>query len=217
MSESSIPGIVAQAGGWDQALAQHEGLVRWVVRQQRRGALPFADALHAGRIGLWHALRRYDPARGTRFGTYAVATIAYAVREAVAQARPAAPPARPAGAPPDVTGEDLAEQLHQAEVRDALQALVQQLPLRWRQVLVRHYGLADTPPQTFAAIGRTWGVSRQRVHQLHTAALVALAHPARSLPLRQLVARHERAAYQQALARQRQWARARRAPRRGRR
>src|SRR5437773_4302449 len=29
------------------------------------GPLSYLDAVHEGRIGLWRALRRYDPARGT--------------------------------------------------------------------------------------------------------------------------------------------------------
>ena len=47
----------------DEQMAQHEGLVRWVVRQQWLGGLPFDDALHEGRLGLWSALCRYDPQR----------------------------------------------------------------------------------------------------------------------------------------------------------
>jgi DNA-directed RNA polymerase specialized sigma subunit len=31
----------------------------------------YEEALQAGRIGLWHAIRGYDPARGTAFSTYA--------------------------------------------------------------------------------------------------------------------------------------------------
>lgn len=60
-------------------MAEHEGLVRWVVRQQWLGELSFVDALHEGRIGLWRALRRYDPTRGTAFSTYAVVAISRAV------------------------------------------------------------------------------------------------------------------------------------------
>jgi RNA polymerase sigma factor (sigma-70 family) len=202
---------------WEAALAAHEGLVRWVVRQQRRGALPWAEVLHAGRIGLWQALRRYDPTRGTQFSTYAVPAIQHAVWAAVAAA-PAGPRAlagagEPAGADP---APDPGDVVYQAQVQAAVTALVGQLPPRLRAVVVAHYGLDGTPPQAFAALGRPLGVSRQRVHQLHRAALVVLAHPAHSLPLRRLVDRHQRADYQQALARQRQYARAARRRRGGR-
>jgi RNA polymerase sigma factor (sigma-70 family) len=195
------------------ALAAHERLVRWVVRRQWRGGLGFEAAVHEGRIGLWQALRHFDPARGTRFSTYAVPAIQHAVWAAVAaaQAERAASPARP-GLRPAATdaGAVAVERLHQAAVRAALWALVDQLPPRARQIVVGHWGLDGAPPRPFAALGQQLGVSRQRIHQEHTAALLALAHPSRSLPLRRLLGRDGRVAYQQTLARQRRWTRARR-------
>jgi RNA polymerase sigma factor (sigma-70 family) len=200
MQQSSTAPAGRGPDDWEAALAAHAGLVRWVVRQQWRGRLPWADALQAGRLGLWQALRRYDPTRGTQFSTSAVPAIQHAVWAAVAADQP--PPGRaprgPAAAEPEPV-----EAVHAAQVQAAVHALVAQLPARARQVLVAHYGLGDTPPQSFAAIGRTLGVSRQRVHQLHRTALAELAQPAVSLPLRLLVDRHQRADYQQALARQR--------------
>jgi hypothetical protein len=51
-------------------MAAHEKLVHAVVRKQVLGDLPFAEALQAGRIGLWHAILGFDPQRGTAFSTY---------------------------------------------------------------------------------------------------------------------------------------------------
>jgi len=136
-------------GDWAAALAAHEGLVRWVVRHQWRGALAFEDAVHAGRIGLWQALRRYDPTRGTRVSTYAVPAIQRAVWAAVAADPPR--PRLPAGSPPRDTAPEPIEAVHQAQVQAAVHALVGQLPVRARQVLVAHYGLGAAPPQSFAA------------------------------------------------------------------
>jgi RNA polymerase sigma factor (sigma-70 family) len=206
MEESTTARPAWSPGDWAAALATHEGLVRWVVRHQWRGALAFEDAVHAGRIGLWQALRRYDPTRGTRVSTYAVPAIQRAVWAAVAADQPRPP--LPAGPPLRGAAPEPVEAVHQAQVQAAVHALVGQLPVRTRQVLVAHYGLGDAPPQSFAAIGRTLGVSRQRVHQLHRAAVLTLAHPAYSLPLRRLVDRTQRRDYQQALARQRHHARA---------
>lgn len=194
-------------------MAQHEGLVGWVVRRQWRGALSFADALHAGRIGLWHALQGYDATRATRFSTYAVPAIARAVWEAVAAASPELLPLAPTEGEP-VDAADLAEALHQAQVRQTLHALVVALPTRLRDVLVGHYGLDGMPPQTFAQIGHRWAISRQRVHQIHCQALRALAHPAHSHAVRLLLDRQQRADYQRTLARQHQSARAARRGRR---
>ena len=64
----------AQAGCRDslaRLMAAHEGLVQVVVRKQALGHLPFAEALQAGRIGLWRAILGFDPERGYAFSTYA--------------------------------------------------------------------------------------------------------------------------------------------------
>lgn len=189
-----------------QQMAQHEGLVRWVARQQWRGALSFDEVLHVGRIGLWHALQSYDPTRGTRFSSYAVPAIERAIWAEVAAASPEPFPV-PSRLADLVEETDSDEALHQAQVRQTLHALVATLPDRLHAVIVGHYGLDGSLPQTFAQIGHHFGVSRQRVHQLHLRALVLLAHPAASRSLRALTGRQERSDYRQILARQRQLAR----------
>lgn len=206
VQSTTVPGALGTASV-AAPLARHEGLVHWVVRQQWRGELAFADALHEGRLGLWRALRGYDATRGTQFSSYAVPAIQRAVWAAVAQATPAA--GRAAG--PAVGAEDdLAEGLHRRAVQAAVRALVGQLPPPLGLVVVAHYGLNGGPPASLAAIGRQLGVSRQRVHQLHAAALVWLAQPDHSRALRRRLGRQARADYQQAVARQRRLARTRR-------
>jgi RNA polymerase sigma factor (sigma-70 family) len=180
-------------------LAQHEGLVRWVVRRQWLGDLSVQDALHEGRIGLWAALRHYDPQRGSAFSTYAVVAIAHAVWRAVVLER------RYAGSlstPAALCAEYESESSDDPQVHAVLRALWSQLPARLRQIVVAHHGLDGHPGQSFAAIGAVLGVSRQRVHQLHSQAMVWLAHPERSLALRRLVGRCRRQDYQRTLARQ---------------
>ncbi len=194
-------------------MAQHEDLVRWVVRRQRLGGLPFDDALHEGRIGLWRALLRYDPSRGTAFSTYAVPAIAHAVWDAVAaQHLTTSPLVDYASESPHP-----ADLVHAQALREALLALVSQLPPRLRLVIVAHHGLDGSLPQTFAAIAPLLALTRQRVQQLHVEALCWLAHPAHSSPLRRLRGCNARLDYQKALARQRRVARAHRSGRRARR
>ena len=208
-----------------EEVAEHEGLVCWVVRRQRLGGLPFEDAVQAGRIGLWHALQGYDPSRGTRFSTYAVVAIKRAVWHAVAEDRPIVGLARP-DLPTDQDQAlalvddrpDVAERLQRREVQAELVRLLGTLPPRLRLVIVAHYGLGEglgeglggLPPQTFAEIGRTLGVTRQRVQHLHVEALLFLAQPAHSLTLRQLLERSGRLDYQQTRERQAHWRRFRR-------
>jgi len=191
-------------------MAQHAPLVHWVVRRQGWDGLTYAEAVQAGRVGLWQALQGYDPTRGTRFSSYAVPVIRHAVWRAVAQQRRATRAAGAARAPAPGGPVDPDTALARAEAAAALRAVVSHLPPRLQQVVVGHWGLGDTPPEPLAAIGRRWGVSRQRVHQLHVQALVQLAPPALSGSLRRVVERAARADYQAARAQGRAWARAQR-------
>jgi len=191
-----------------QALAEHDRLVHWVVHRQWLGDLPYAEALQVGRIALWQALQGYDPTRSTAFSTYAVPAIARAVWRAVAQAQPHPqdvlslhPPQRPP---------DLEAAVERALVHQALHRLVACLPRPLDYVIVTRYGLYGRPPQTFTAIGQALGLTRQRAHQLHTEALLWLAHPAHSLVLRQLLDYNTVPHYQAYLTRLRTWLRARR-------
>jgi RNA polymerase sigma factor (sigma-70 family) len=192
----------------EQALVEHERLVHWVVHQQWLGELSYSAAVQAGRLALWRAIQGYDPQRGVAFSSYAVPAIRRAVWRAVAEAQP---PVRVQwwAWPPQATVEPetvVTSRLVAAGVR----SLVAQLPERLRMVIVAHYGLAEAPPQTFAAIGQVLGVTRQRAHQLHAEALLWLAHPAYSLALRQLLERNTAADYRAFLAQQRRWLRRRR-------
>lgn len=209
MKECNTDWSILHRVNLNQAILAHEKLVGWVVRRQWSGGLPYADVLQVGRIGLWHALQRFDPERGTAFSTYAVPAIARAVWRAVALAQRKPPeeltPHPPQGAP------DLEEHLERVISYEMLHRLVAALPRRrWREVIVTHYGLGGHPPQTLTEMARAWGVSPQRIFQLRTEALLWLGHPARSLALRQLLDRNTVADYRAYLARQRRWQRMKR-------
>jgi RNA polymerase sigma factor (sigma-70 family) len=176
------------------------------VRQQRLGPLSFADAVHEGRIGLWQAIRHYDPARGTTFSTYAVPAITHAIWQAVArEQRPARPV--PTGLLAAAQEPELPAQLHAAALAETLRAAVAALPAPLDQVVVTHLGLDGQEPATFATIGARLGRTKQRAHQLYVEALERLAHPSCSLPLRRLTDRLSRADYQRTLARHQRRAR----------
>jgi RNA polymerase sigma factor (sigma-70 family) len=191
-----------------QALAEHERLVHWVVHRQWLGNLPYAEAVQAGRIALWRALRRYDAQRGYTFSTYAVPAIERAIWRAVARAQPH--PQEVLTAPPPPAIPDIDEIVESDRIRKALIGLLQHLPHRLYTVIVARYGLNGEAPKTFAAIGHMLGVTRQRAHQLHIEALLWLAHPAHSYLLRRLLDRNTVADYRVYLRRQRAWLRTRR-------
>jgi len=194
-----------------QALAEHERLVHWVVRRQWLGELSYAEAVQAGRIALWRALRRYDPQRGYAFSTYAVPAIERAIWRAVAQARPA--PQEVLVPHPPQAAPDLDEVVENGLLWRALYRLVTRLPHPLYEVVVARYGLNGDAPKTFAAIGRMLGVTRQRAHQRHVEALLWLAHPAHSFLVRRLLDCNTVPDYQDYLVRLRTWLRARRGKR----
>ena len=198
------------AGSEAALLAQHEPLVRWVVRRQHLGRLAYEDAVQEGRIALWQAIRRFDPARGTTFSTYAVPAIRHAVWQAVAREQASL---RTGSAVSLVAPDELSDRLHAAALAPTVRAAVAQLPAPLREVVVAHLGLDGAEPATFAAIGARLGRTKQRAHQLYVDALARLAHPAYSLPLRRLTDRLSRADYPRTLAQARRRARARRRPR----
>ena len=202
----------AQAGRRDclnALMARHDGLVQAVVRQQVLGTLPFAQALQAGRIGLWRAILGFDPSRGLAFSTYAWPCIMRQVWRVVkAHERFHSIPVTD-GEPPGVASPDPAAEWEAAVVQQALQDLVQSLPWRLRHIVVRRYGLDGHPPAIYRQIGAVLGLSGERVRQLHTEALVWLRHPAHSQVLRSLLSRHTLADYEAADALAQRWLRRR--------
>jgi RNA polymerase sigma factor (sigma-70 family) len=187
-------------------MAKHDGLVQAVVRGQVLGQLPFAEAVQAGRLGLWRAIRGYDPHRGVAFSTYAWPAIQRQVWRAVkVYHRAGVSPPVPSAAPVP----DPAQIWEALAVRTALHDLVARLPARLRFIVVMRYGLAGESPAIYRQIGAWLGLSGERVRQLHTAALVWLRHPAHSQHLRSLLDRHTWTDYEAAEEQAQRWLRQR--------
>jgi RNA polymerase sigma factor (sigma-70 family) len=187
----------------ERLLRQHTGLVHWVIRRNCGGDLPYGELLHEGQIALWQAIRHYDPQRGVAFSTYAVPAIRHRLWDVVARAQhpqgyqELAAPASPAAVAAQAWQ-------HQA-VRAALREALAYLPERTYHVMVAAYGLDGQPPLSLAAIGRLYGLSRERIRQIRNDALVVLRLPALSARLRRLCDQTDRAAYQRTQAMNRAW------------
>jgi RNA polymerase sigma factor (sigma-70 family) len=193
-----------------QAMAQHDGLVQAFIRRQGGGDITYEEALQAGRIGLWQAIRGYDPQRGTTFATYAWVAICRQVQRRVKELSRDRAGWLPE-MPPSWVLPDPAAEVERQLGHDLLYELVGQLPERLGRVIVGRYGLAGQPPRTLQAIGQELGLTRERVRQLQQEALAWLRHPARSGQLRQWIGRNTAADYRQALAQNAAWRRSRRA------
>jgi RNA polymerase sigma factor (sigma-70 family) len=205
----------AQAGCRDslaRLMAAHDGLVHAVVRQQVLGHLPFAEALQAGRIGLWRAILHFDPQRGTAFSTYAWTCIMHRVwREVKLAERAQAQGARRlplSEATSRMGGDgDPARDWDALALYSALWDLIARLPQRLRLVVLARYELNGQPQVFYAQIGTALGVSGERARQLHTEALIWLRQPAHSQQLRSLLGCHTLADYEAVEAETQRWLR----------
>jgi RNA polymerase sigma factor (sigma-70 family) len=182
-----------------EAMEQHDGLVHAFIRRQGGGDIPYEEALQAGRIGLWHAIRGYDPRRGTTFSTYAWVAICHQIHRRTKEL----------SRETDVRSQEMpaswilpnpAGELEKKLIQSVLLGLVSQLPERLRQVIVGRYGLGDDPPCMLKELGKELGLTRERVRQLQQEALAWMRHPAHSWRLRQLVGKNTVADYRRALA-----------------
>lgn len=189
----------AQAGCRDcmeRLLREHAGLIVLIVHRQWPGQADYADLIQEGRIGLWLAIQRYDPGRGLAFSTFAGRAIRNRVWNAVKRAGKAQ-----GWLEPQRAGDSLATILaawQQEQVHQALEDELGCLPERLRQVIALACGWGGQAPMSLAAIGRQWGVTRERVRQLYDQGLAFLRLPAFSLRLRSLCEQDNRTAYRQA-------------------
>jgi RNA polymerase sigma factor (sigma-70 family) len=195
--------LISQVGeeplDMEAAMERHEGLIHAFIRRQGGGAIPYAEALQAGRIGLWHAIQGYDPTRGTAFSTYAWVAICRQIhRRAKELSRDTDVWSREM--PASWVVPDPAAKVEEGLIRDVLFDLVGRLPKRLRQVIVGRYGLGERPPCTLKELGKELDLTGERVRQLQQEALAWLRHPAHSWRLRQLVDKNTAADYRRALA-----------------
>ena len=187
----------------EDLLCTHQGLIRAVVCQQYRGNVPFGELLQEGRIALWQAIVHYDPGKGIAFSTYAWRVIQHRIWRRVArEQRPQGYLLLSAPADPLLESETLCQQ---AAVRAALREAMSYLPERLQEILTRAYGLDGQPACSLAALGRAYGVTRERVRQWRNDALVLLRLPALSIALRALCDRHDIQAYHRAETLNRAW------------
>jgi RNA polymerase sigma factor (sigma-70 family) len=182
----------------DEAMERHDGLVHAFIQRRGGGDLSYEEALQAGRIGLWRAIRGYDPDRGFAFSTYAWIAICRSIRRAAADKK------HPYTLGLSVLSHsihtmDLEAGIDQLLSYQALYDLVAQLPRRQRRIIEGRYGLAGAPVRQLTELGLEFGLSGERVRQLQLEALAWLRHPAHSVRLRSLLDKNTTRDYRQAL------------------
>ena len=204
----------AQAGCCDcleKLIGANEGLIHACLRREVIGELAYADLVQEGRIALsldtgmvWRAVLQYDRQRGTAFSSYAWIAIRNQLWAAEREVQLCDCVLETEAVWSSIV--EIAEKAHlQSKIHTALLATVSRLPDRLQAVLVWVYGLDGQPPRTMAALGRKWGLTRERIRQLRNEALLLLRLPAYSAELRDLCNQDSRAAYRQALQLNRKW------------
>ena len=73
-------------------------------------------------------------------------------------------------------------------LREHIQALLEDLKERERQVIVLRFGLADGHPRTLEEVGKEFNVTRERIRQIEAKALRKLRNPVRSRRIRDFLA-----------------------------
>ena len=191
-----------------QLFHENQRLVSWIVDRMWKSASirhgygrDFDEAVQIGRIGLWSAAQRYNPAKQVRFSTFAywyirghilsgikhVVHVPSSARQAVQRAGkdqlPAkvVPCAKLAMACAQLeyftcTLPDRPARLERWEVRE-LRELVATLPQRERDMVKRRYGL-DGPAHTYREIGLRYNCSSERIRQLVTNSIKKLRNRA---------------------------------------
>ena len=198
----------AQAGCKDcmsAMLEENKSLIFAVVRVQVYGETDLDDLVQEGWIGLWRAIKCYDPERGVRFSTFAWLVIRNRIWTAVARASRLERWQESGGPYTDATGVQLNIGWEDTQIHEALEEGMVELSERERWVLSLRYGWDGCPPQTFAEISETLGLTRQRMHQIHNEALLLLRVPALSIRLRSICQHGSRSNYRQALRQNQEW------------
>jgi RNA polymerase primary sigma factor len=81
-----------------------------------------------------------------------------------------------------------AEAALRAMLRNRIDAILETLTEREREVIALRYGLLNGQPHTLEEVARCFEVTRERIRQIEQKALKKLKHPSRAIPLKELLA-----------------------------
>lgn len=79
------------------------------------------------------------------------------------------------------------EAFEQEELRAALSKVLKTLDDREAEVISMRFGLNGFPPMTLEAIGKKFGVTRERIRQIENKAMKKMRHPSRSKQLKDFI------------------------------
>jgi RNA polymerase sigma factor (sigma-70 family) len=151
-------------------------IARRYLLQGRLKGLELGDLRQVAALGLLKAARRFRPARGARFSTFATLIVRQVMHTYLWRQKRLAGAPRPAGN--DGPGTDFFAAIgareaesNGLEVAELVKRLLGALPPRERALVEGRFGLKRNGPRTIAALAREHGVSRQWVSRLLLRAL----------------------------------------------
>ena len=155
-----------------QLVEANLGLVVSIAKRYVGRGLPLLNLIQEGSLGLVRATEEYDYRAGQRFSTYATRWIRQAISDALADSAPVVVPSHRAGQ--DEQAEQSAAAVSEVIEAQEIHEVLGAFRGRERQVIELRYGLKGAPPCSYEEIGQMFGLSRERIEQIETKALVAL-------------------------------------------
>jgi len=156
-------------------------LVVSIAKKHTGGPLTLFELISDGNVSLLRAVERFDYSRGFRFSTYA----SWAIMRNFARSVPKERYQLDRFSTGNEEILDIAaslrsydpNELNLPELRESIEAMLARLSPRERTILIDHYGLDEsTGPKTFDQLGRSLGISKERVRQIEIQALKKLRH-----------------------------------------
>jgi RNA polymerase primary sigma factor len=80
---------------------------------------------------------------------------------------------------------DVTDSLYQELMKDQVRSLLHTLEAREEGIIAMRFGMTDGQEKTLDAIGKFYGVTRERIRQIEVKTMKKLRHPSRSCVLRQ--------------------------------